>query len=126
MFKAWKTKFKSYRPIQPVPVPSGPVMENVQEGDAIDLTKFPTPKWHEKDGGPYFGTGCVVITREPKEGWVNVGSYRWDSCTTFVGYWWLSMMILIHPTRKRSFGLWRHVQTQRALLKSSGTVLRAP
>jgi len=76
MFKAWKTKFKSYRPIQPVPVPSGPVMENVLEGDGVDLTKFPTPKWHERDGGPYFGTGCVVITREPEEGWVNVGSYR--------------------------------------------------
>jgi 4-hydroxy-3-polyprenylbenzoate decarboxylase len=76
MFKAWREKFRDFQPIKPIKVSSGPVMENVMEGDAVDLMKFPIPKWHEKDGGPYFGTGCTVITKDPDEGWVNVGTYR--------------------------------------------------
>ncbi|MGZ8490234.1 MAG: UbiD family decarboxylase, partial [Candidatus Binatia bacterium] len=31
---------------------------------------------HERDGGRYIGTGHVVITRDPDDGWVNVGCYR--------------------------------------------------
>jgi 4-hydroxy-3-polyprenylbenzoate decarboxylase len=76
MFKAWREKFRDFQPIKPIQVSSGPVLENVMEGDQIDLMKFPIPKWHEKDGGPYFGTGCTVITKDPDEGWVNVGTYR--------------------------------------------------
>lgn len=34
------------------------------------------PRWHERDGGRYIGTGHVVITRDPDKGWVNVGCYR--------------------------------------------------
>ncbi|MBM2832163.1 MAG: UbiD family decarboxylase, partial [Dehalococcoidia bacterium] len=33
----------------PKVVKTGPVMENVWNKDEIDLTRFPTPKWHEKD-----------------------------------------------------------------------------
>jgi 4-hydroxy-3-polyprenylbenzoate decarboxylase len=62
--------------VPPVTVASGPVMENVYEGDAVDLFKFPVPFWHEQDGGRYIGTGHIVITRDPDEGWVNVGCYR--------------------------------------------------
>jgi len=76
LFKLWKEKFDGYKPIKPVQVSSAPVMENALEGYAVDLLKFPTPKWHELDGGPYFGTGCSVITRDLDEGWVNVGTYR--------------------------------------------------
>lgn len=57
-------------------VDNGPIMENVIEGDAVDVLKFPTPKWHEYDGGRYIGTGSYDITRDPDEGWVNVGTYR--------------------------------------------------
>ena len=57
-------------------VDKGPIMENVLEGDAVDVLKFPTPKWHEEDGGRYIGTGSYDITRDPDEGWVNVGTYR--------------------------------------------------
>jgi 3-polyprenyl-4-hydroxybenzoate decarboxylase len=32
-------------------------MENVYHGDDIDLLKFPVPRWHERDGGRYIGTG---------------------------------------------------------------------
>lgn len=62
--------------VQPEVVKDGPIMENVLEGKEIDMWKFPTPKWHEHDGGRYIGTGSVDITRDPDEGWVNLGTYR--------------------------------------------------
>lgn len=62
--------------IKPQVVKDGPVMENVFQGKEIDMWKFPTPKWHEQDGGRYIGTGSVDITRDPDEGWVNLGTYR--------------------------------------------------
>ncbi|MFC1869766.1 UbiD family decarboxylase [Chloroflexota bacterium] len=62
--------------LPPVVVETGPVKENIDTGDQIDLLKFPTPKWHEKDGGRYIGTGDICITRDPEEGWVNFGTYR--------------------------------------------------
>lgn len=57
-------------------VADGPVMENKFAGDDIDLTIFPAPLWHELDGGPYIGTGCLHINKDPDTGWVNVGAYR--------------------------------------------------
>ncbi len=57
-------------------VETGPVMENFQEGDEVDVLKFPAPKWHELDGGRYLGTGSSDITRDPDTGCVNVGTYR--------------------------------------------------
>ena len=57
-------------------VADGPILENVLTGDAIDVTKFPAPVWHEKDGGRYIGTGTYSITRDPEEGWLNAGAYR--------------------------------------------------
>lgn len=76
MLKAWRARLKDFRPLAPSYVKSGPVTENVLKGSKIDLLKFPTPKWHEMDGGRYLGTGCAVITRDPEEGWVNLGVYR--------------------------------------------------
>jgi 4-hydroxy-3-polyprenylbenzoate decarboxylase len=63
-------------PIPPTKVESGPVSENVLTGKDIDVLQFPAPKWHEHDGGRYIGTGCVVITQDPDDGWVNLGTYR--------------------------------------------------
>src|SRR5262249_18792229 len=37
--------------IPPRYVNDGPVFENVMTGDAVDVTIFPTPKWHDGDGG---------------------------------------------------------------------------
>lgn len=54
----------------------GPVLENVQQGQDIDLWQFPTPRWHEQDGGRYFGTGDIVVTQDPEDGHLNVGTYR--------------------------------------------------
>ena len=60
----------------PKAVNGGPVLENVSEGDEVDILKFPTPRWHEHDGGYYIGTGCMVIMKDPDSGWVNFGCYR--------------------------------------------------
>ena len=48
-------------------------MENVLEGDDIDLERFPTPIWHPKDGGRYIGTASMNMLRDPDSDWVNVG-----------------------------------------------------
>lgn len=58
------------------PVSAGPILENVEKGDRVDLEKFPVPLWHELDGGRYIGTGVSVVTRDPDTGVVNVGTYR--------------------------------------------------
>ena len=63
-------------PIPPEAVEDGPVLENVLEGDAVDVSAFPAPKWHGGDGGRYIGTECLVITRDPDSDWVNLGTYR--------------------------------------------------
>jgi 4-hydroxy-3-polyprenylbenzoate decarboxylase len=62
--------------IPPKFVKDGPIFDNVMKGDDIDVTLFPTPLWHEPDGGRYIGTGSFDITRDPDEGWVNCGTYR--------------------------------------------------
>ena len=77
LVRAWREKTKGgFKPVPPIEVKTGPVRENVHTGNDVDLFEFPTPRWHELDGGRYIGTGDVVITRDPDEGWVNVGTYR--------------------------------------------------
>ncbi|HEV2357153.1 MAG TPA: UbiD family decarboxylase [bacterium] len=76
LLRLWQEKNRALRPLAPRVVRDGPVMENVRRGDDVDLLAFPTPKWHEHDGGRYIGTGSVDITRDPDEGWVNLGCYR--------------------------------------------------
>ena len=72
----WRQKIEAMKPIPAQEVEWGPVLENVMEGDDVDLFKFPTPKWHENDGGRYIGTGVCVIQRDPDTGVVNSGAYR--------------------------------------------------
>ena len=74
--RTWKDRSKSLDPVPYVDVREGPITQNIQEGNDVDLTIFPAPKWHEGDGGYYIGTACLVITRDPDSGWVNVGTYR--------------------------------------------------
>ena len=62
--------------LPPVDVETGPVLENVLTGDDVDLTIFPTPLWHEGDGGNYIGTGCYHVTADPDSGALNLGTYR--------------------------------------------------
>ncbi|MBI4322405.1 MAG: UbiD family decarboxylase [Chloroflexi bacterium] len=75
--RAWRDKVnQGFVPVPPVEVSTGPVRENVHVGDDVDLFEFPVPRWHERDGGRYIGTGGVVIQRDPDEGFVNLGTYR--------------------------------------------------
>lgn len=77
LVRAMRDKIKvESKPLTPVEVETGPVKENIQLGDEVDLFAFPAPKWHELDGGRYIGTGAMGITRDPDEGWVNLGVYR--------------------------------------------------
>lgn len=71
-------KEKMHQRIEPkvVDSKSAPINENICFGDDIDLFKFPAPKMWPRDGGRYIGTADIVITRDPDEGWLNLGTYR--------------------------------------------------
>ena len=62
--------------IPPREMNGGPVLENSDVGERVNLFKFPTPKWRTLEGGRYIGTSTLIINRDPEEGWVNVGCYR--------------------------------------------------
>jgi UbiD family decarboxylase len=74
--RLWKERKKTLAAIPPKVLSDGSVLECVQRGEDVDLTKFPAPRWHSKDGGRYIGTGDLVVLRDPEQGWVNVGVYR--------------------------------------------------
>ncbi len=74
--RMWKEKLENFQPKKPKFVDDAPVMENVMENENVNLLRFPVPKWHEHDGGRYIGTGSITITKDPDEGWVNLGTYR--------------------------------------------------
>jgi len=76
MLNVVREKIKAYRPVAPRTVNGGPVLENVDEGDDVDLLRFPVPIHHELDGGRYIGTACGVVTRDPDTGRINMGTYR--------------------------------------------------
>jgi UbiD family decarboxylase len=76
MVQAWRQRSRALTPVAPRIVTDGPIRENIDRGDAVDILKFPVPRYHEHDGGRYFGTGDLVITRDPEENWVNLGVYR--------------------------------------------------
>jgi UbiD family decarboxylase len=74
--QAWKERLNNPKLIPPSIVREGPILENIYEGKDIDLFSLPIPRWHEEDGGRYLGTADVTVTRDPEEGWVNLGCYR--------------------------------------------------
>ena len=77
LVKAWQDKVRKGIDLIPAQVvKDGPIFENVMRGSEVDVLKFPAPKWHEFDGGRYLGTGSFDITKDPDEGWVNLGCYR--------------------------------------------------
>lgn len=74
--RAWRQRVKKIAPVAARTVSSGALFENTRTGKDLSLLQFPVPRWHELDGGRYIGTDDLVITRDPEEGWVNVGTYR--------------------------------------------------
>lgn len=74
--RTWHNRLKEFQPVLPVFVNDGPIMEEVQTGNEIDLYKFPVPHIAEKDGGRYIGTNDAIIMRDPDDGHINLGTYR--------------------------------------------------
>ncbi len=74
--KEWKSRRSKLVMIEPVPAKEALFLQNSQRGDAVDLSVFPAPVWHQKDGGPYIGSGSLVIMRDPDTGWINSSIYR--------------------------------------------------
>jgi UbiD family decarboxylase len=56
--------------------PGAPINQNVKLGREVDLNIFPVPKHWPLDGGRYIGTADIVVTRDPEQGHLNVGTYR--------------------------------------------------
>jgi 4-hydroxy-3-polyprenylbenzoate decarboxylase len=73
---AWRRKLAAFEPVPVRQIEGGSVFENQLSEDEVDLYRFPTPVWHELDGGLYIGTGCGVITKDPDSGRINIGTYR--------------------------------------------------
>ena len=67
----WQAAAKGFNAVE---VKHGAALENIQKD--VDVLAFPSPLWHELDGGRYIGTGCSVVTRDLDSAWINVGTYR--------------------------------------------------
>lgn len=74
--RAYRDRMKTHRPIPPKTVTNGPVLQNVDRDEQVNLLKFPVPRLHELDGGRYIGTDDLVIMRDPEENWINAATYR--------------------------------------------------
>jgi 4-hydroxy-3-polyprenylbenzoate decarboxylase len=72
----WKAKRQQLEPQPPLAVPDAPFLENTLRAEAVDLGRFPVPYWRATDGGPYIGSGSLVVMRDPDAGWVNASVYR--------------------------------------------------
>ena len=74
--RAWKERYAriDQRPFRVVK--DGPLLENQQTGNDVDLFSLPAPQWRSGDGGRYLGTATLCVTRSPDEGSINVGTAR--------------------------------------------------
>ncbi len=76
LVRSYRDRMKTHQPIPPRVVAHGPVFENIDRDDDVDLFKFPVPRLHEDDGGRYIGTNDIVIMRDPEDGSINASTYR--------------------------------------------------
>jgi UbiD family decarboxylase len=67
---------KNRETIAPVLVDTGPVKDVIVQGEAIDQTEFPIPRWQYLEGGRYIHTFSGIVTRDPETRAMNVGIYR--------------------------------------------------
>jgi 4-hydroxy-3-polyprenylbenzoate decarboxylase len=74
--KAWMEKRRTLVPHAPAPVQDAGFLQNSLTGDAVDLAQFPAPIWHRGDGGPFIGSGSIVVMRDPESSWINASIYR--------------------------------------------------
>ena len=76
LVKQFRALFGNIKPLAARVVTESPLLENIHEGKDINVLEFPAPFHHELDGGRYLGTACSVITRDPDDGTINLGTYR--------------------------------------------------
>jgi 4-hydroxy-3-polyprenylbenzoate decarboxylase len=74
--RAWMKKRQTLKLHAPVAGKTAAYLENSLTGAALDLAKLPAPVWHKEDGGPYIGSGSIVVMRDPDTGWINASIYR--------------------------------------------------
>ena len=74
--RAWMKKRQVMKIHKPVLVKDGSFFQNSFSNTNVDLSKLPAPIWHRKDGGPYIGSGSIVVMRDPEIGWINASIYR--------------------------------------------------
>jgi UbiD family decarboxylase len=55
---------------------TAPVNQNIETGEQVDVTKFPAPQMWPLDGGKYIGTADAIITQDPTNDRVNLGTFR--------------------------------------------------
>ena len=67
---------RTQKPIKPVLVSHGPCKENIHVGNEVDLLEFPAPMIHHGDGGRYFATMHLNITKDLDSDWINWGMHR--------------------------------------------------
>ena len=74
--RAWMARRADLKFVPPELTDDVPFLENVIEGADLDVRTLPGPIWHPADGGPYIGSGALVMTRDRDRGWVNRSIYR--------------------------------------------------
>jgi UbiD family decarboxylase len=72
----WKRRRTTLKMCAPLTARHAFFLENSRSGDGVDLGLFPAPLWHTQDGGPYIGSGSIVVMRDPDSGWINASIYR--------------------------------------------------
>lgn len=66
---------RANKPIEPRYVEWGPVLEEVFEGEAVDLALLPMIKHFDSDRGPYV-TNAIIIAQDPVTGVANMSYHR--------------------------------------------------
>jgi UbiD family decarboxylase len=73
LFDAYQQRANN--PIAPVFVSHGPVLEQVIEGDAVDLAQLPMIRHFDTDRAPYI-TNAVIVAEDPVTGVANLSYHR--------------------------------------------------
>ena len=66
---------RARQPLAPQQVSAGPVCDEVQQGDAVDLRTLPLLKHFESDRAPYI-TNAVIVAEHPDTGVGNMSYHR--------------------------------------------------
>ena len=60
----WKNKLKEVKPVEPLYVENGPVKAERDGWATTSISRrFPWPRWHQRDGGPYI---CATVRRDAR------------------------------------------------------------